>query len=78
MNAFTRVKILKVQISNPESGEIKSRLFARKIMGKVLLGKGYLRTTNTIDTLCRNYVHTTTIEGPDPEHPLDANVAHST
>ena len=33
---------------------------------------------NTIDTLLRNNVRNKLLEGPDPAHSLDANVAHST
>ena len=33
---------------------------------------------NAIDTRCRNHVHNKLMEGPDPAHSLDANVAHQT
>ena len=33
---------------------------------------------NAIDTLSRNHVHNKLMEGPDPAHSLDVNVAHST
>ena len=32
---------------------------------------------DAIDTLSRNHVHHELMEGPDPEHSLDANVAKS-
>ena len=51
----------------------------RRVLACIARANGRCNAIDTnVSNLCRNHVHNKVMEGPDPAHSLDANVAHST